>query len=497
MIYFEYITFFVILTGALLYILRQWLRIGEDHFQKLALKAIFRQRQENAERGYVNSVILMQIIKILRKTKDGKATRLKLSEGKPAAAEAYLKKHNYPLEAFLLAAHYDQQKALPKLEKLAKKEPENQVLLAALAEIYFNLKQPGKASLALAKINPKKAPAHTQGIYWFYQSQEAAQNGDMLAATQACSKAVHLFGRCGAYAEEARAYLWQGTLYRVCFVEDVAQFMFEAARKIYRIIGCPAGEAEALANLGMLTTAQERFEEAEDYFARARQIALQSECFDTEAEIINQSALMKLVAKDYITAEKYLKEAIKIHRRQKNDNGLALSYELRANLSLARKKYDDVLSHSRKAAKIYQTTANIPAFLESLYLQAQALFAQEEDSETERLLRKIIETGQMQAGSFHIANAYSLLGLLFLRQGDLRRAKGLFQQSLEQEQKNDRYSGIATDYANIGLIELRAGHKEDALKNLQAAAQYAEEAGEEKLSGWLTEQIKDLKSQLN
>lgn len=497
MIYFQYITFFIILTAALIFVRQKWLRIEEDHFHKLTLKSIWGQNQGKACAPFINSAALYQVLKILRRSSAGKTARLKLAEGKPRAAETCLRNSGKITEALLLAAHYDQAQTLPRLEKLIRKNPDDPMIAASLAEIYSNLGENGKAQLVINRIKPDKAPAYVRGVYWFYQSREAAQNGDMLTATQSCGKAVYLFNRCRAYPEEAQAYLWQGTLYRICFVEDVAQFMLETAGKIFAMTGYKAGEAEAAANLGMLMTAQERFEEAEAFFDKARQFARLSGRKNIEAEIINQAALMKIVSGHYTAAEKYLRQAAQIHREEQDDNGLAFSYELRANLYLKLKDFDKTYRFAQKAAKLYAPGANRSAYLESLYLQAQACFAKQQTKEAERLLRQIINQGRQNAGNFHIANAFSLLGLIYLQQGEFFRAKGLFQQSLEQEQKNDRCSGIAADYANIALIELRSGHKSEALKNMRAAAEYAEAAGDEPLSAWLKGEMTKLESQLN
>lgn len=497
MIYFQYITFFIILTAVLIFVRQKWLRIEEDHFHKLTLRGVWEQNRGKADIPFINSAALYQILKILRQSKTGKTARLKLAEGKPRTAETFLRKKDKIQEALLLAAHYNQRKVLPQLEKLLKKNPDSSMIAASLAEIYSNLGEHDKAQLAINRIVPKKAPAYVQGVYWLYQSREAAQNGDMLTATQTCGKAVYCFNRCRAYTEEAQAYLWQGTLYRICFVEDVANFMLETARKIFALTGYKAGEAEAAANLGMLMTAQERFEEAEALFDDALQIARLSERKNIEAEIINQTALMKIVSGAYTAAEKHLRQAAKIHSEEQNHIGLAFSYELRANLYLKQQNYDKTFRFAQKAAKLYNRSENRSAYLESLYLMAQACFAKQQTKEAETFLRQIIKLGRQNAGSFHIANAFSLLGLIYLQQGEFLRAKGLFQQSLEQEQKNDRCSGIAADYANIALIELRSGHKNEALKNMRAAAEYAEAAEDETLSEWLKAEIIKLESQLN
>ncbi len=53
-----------------------------------------------------------------------------------------------------------------------------------------------------------------------------------------------------------------GTIYRVCFVDDVASFMFRGALDLFRQLKYIPGQAAAYGSLGMLNAASEHFDEA-------------------------------------------------------------------------------------------------------------------------------------------------------------------------------------------------------------------------------------------
>ena len=80
-----------------------------------------------------------------------------------------------------------------------------------------------------------------------------------------------------------------------------------------------------------------------------------------------------------------------------------------------------------------------------------------------------------------------------MRKKDLQRAKGLFQQSLDLEQRGVRTNALAADYTNIGLVELSRGQKDNALKNLQTALDFAKQTDDLALCT----QIKNLLNKLN
>ena len=493
MSFLEFIIIFLILA-SLLWVGLFWQRLKYDHFLKLVQKAIWEKAKFSNLDVFLAEPFLYRAIKILSKNKPA---LYDLCAGKYSKAEKFLVKKHKNLLAVALKAHFNPKSALSGLEKFLSSFPQSTEAKALLAALYMMQNQFDKAWEILENINLKKCSPFTCGIYYYTQTHLCLKEGDLLAASQSCVKAEKYFIKAKASFYLAKTYLLLGTIYRVSFVEDVAELMFRSAGKIFDAIHLPKGKALALANLGMQNTTSEHFDVAEEYFRDAQTILENAQAEEEMAEILNQRGLLHLLSKNFSKAQKLLSEAQKIFKESPNSAGKALNAELFSYLWAAQKNFKKSFNKAKEAEKFYQQDKNAAALLNSLYLQAEALYAQNLFDNAESVLREILAKAKTEASCFHIANAYSLLGLIFLQKGDLKRAKGLFQQSLEQEQKNNRLSGQVCDYANIGFLELRIGQLEQAKKHLQAAQTLALELEDEEMSVLLEKELNKLKTQLN
>lgn len=490
MIYFEYMLILAVflLAGAnIFYFMR---RIRYDHFHKIVVKAMVKKQSYQRGGGrYFNSKALkcMVIFLLKQRQKKAKTALLYLCFGRTSQAKSYFQKYNQEYFFAVLEAFDNPLEALDLFEKIVKKKPNDYDALSDLASLYFIKGNQPKAKLTLERIDLKKASAYAKAKSLYYQSFFFLQDGDMLSASENCALSGKLFNKEKAFIEEAESYLMTGTIYRVACVEDVAQFMFEAAEKIFGKWDDNAGRAEVFGNIGMLMVLQERFEEAEDKFLKALEITQQNGRNENASDIYNQLALMNILQKKYSAASELLEKSQEISHS-------ALAYELQAHLFYEQKDYTEALSHAVLARNMYKGTANVSAYFETMYMSALAAFAMEDYSSAEETLREIMTISKKKKTAFHVANAYNLLGLIFLKKGELQRAKVLFQEAVAMEQKNDRFSGAATDFANIGLIELKCGRLEEAQKNLETAVEYAKAYGETELSKLLEEKLSDLKA---
>lgn len=476
----NYLIIFLIFFYAIISSINFYRKVAFDHFYKMISKAILEGQQGINGESFFSTSVLKKITRFLLKehNKIAKRALLYLCFGKIEPAEKYLNNHQQELLANLLKAHY-QFKFLKKISSEI-----------YLANFYFIKANISKLQIILDNIDIKNADKYTKAKYFYYQSFCDIESGDMLSASENCSRAIKLFNKEKAYIEEAKAYIMIGTIYRISCVEDVAQFMFDSALQISQKLDYKTGCAEAYGNLGMLMIMQERFEEAESYFAKALEINIKINRLSAIADIYNQMALSYLLQKKYKLAIYQIKLALK------NVKNGAFSLDILSLIYYEMKDYDNALKNAIKAQEFYKGI-NISAKLESMYLQALIHFELNQLQESEVILRKTIAIAKKKNSSFHIANAYNLLGLIFLQLKDLKRAKGLFQQALSFEQRNERLTGVATDYANIGLIEWRTGNREAARKTLQTALEYATVYGENDLSKILTKRLKKLDTQLN
>ncbi len=363
-------------------------------------------------------------------------------------------------------------------EKALKKIQKNPVLTA---ELYFLLEKKVKTRDVLERIKNAKLSRYAHAKKLFLEATFALEEGDLMAASEDCAKATALFRKEKAFYEVAEAHLLMGTIYRISALYDVAQMMFKTAADIFDRFGADHRKAETIGNRGMLTAAQEIFDDAEAYFLEAQNIYASLKQKVAHAQIINQRALTFLAAGNYKKADELIKQARFNGRGQQYNVFAGFNYELESRSLCAQKKWKPTFVAAKTALEFYQKTENIPGQLETLMLQAQAAFEMKKPKQAETFARQAIALFEKHPSCFHIANAYSLLGLIFLRQGDLPRAKTFFMQSLSQETRNDRRNGMAIDCANLALLEKLSGHQNEADDFAQKALEYAQAFGEDEL----------------
>ena len=465
--YLFYIVIFISVIGLLFLPPLFWYRLKSDFFSKQALKQLVSKKCV-----FFSSYVIQKAIKVSLKHRQNLVLDYLLNN-KIMAATRLIKPINEELSVLLKAFDKPLQ-AISFFEKKLKKRHQNDEFSVWLALLLEATENPARATIAWDNIRlPHKLCPYLRAHYFSHLAQIALKNGDLAFASRQFYKAVKLFNRSNAFYEEGETYLKLGTIYRISFIDDMAETLFLSALKIFTSLCFEKGIAKAYAYLGMLMTGEERFNEAEEYLNKSLQIYNTLKYELESAEILNQLALLFLLQKDYKKAQSFIKDAQKKHSLLKNQEGIAFSLDLLANCYWKQKDLANTIKFAAKAADIYEKCTNISGFLDSLYLQAQALFESDNSTESETVLRKIIAIGKKDSGCFYLANAYNLLGIIYVKRKDLSRAKGLFQQSLDLEQRGVRSKALAADYTNLGLVEIFRGHEDEAKKNLQTALGFA------------------------
>lgn len=482
MIYWQHILIFAVFFYAGWNLFRLLRKIRRDHFHKMAVRKLLIRCRGSHGLTYFNSDVLRRTTAFLlaRKNKTAHRALLNLACGKTIPASACLRHGGRETDALLL-------------EVLSAPEPDKRLPPEERAVLFLASGNKDAAEKIIEELPDKNLSRYARARKRFVQGWLFLRDGDMLSASNCAAEAATLFEKERAFVEEAQALLLNGTVYRLSCVEDVAEFMFDAAAGIFRSYGDAAGEAEALGNRGMLWTLREKFAEAADDFAKALELSRLSGTGELEAGLLNQLALLNILQKRYGEARRCLNQSQKISRGLGFVSGLAFSSELSAHIFYERKKPDKAAAEAAAAAGYYRRDGNDAACFESLYLQALALFENNETEAAERILRKLLSAAKKRRTSFHVASAYNLMGLIFLHRNEADAAKVWFQEAAALEQKNDRYTGAAADYANIGLIEQHKGNIEQARKNLETAIACAETFGKNNLSRLLNEKLKKLK----
>lgn len=492
--YFNEIIFFVALSISLGSVIWYVNKLKKDHFFKLTVQALCKRQALKRELRFFNSAILRQVIALLLSFQGPRNYRalLNLCIGKTKPAEEIMKKKGKEILALGLRAFSDPAGMTENVEEYVRKYPEDERGILLLAQLYFAQGNYLKARFAINRLKDNPKRRYIQAEKNYISAYFDMQDGDLLKASEEGSRAVKLFNKDNNLYEEGKAHLLLGTIYRAAAIEDVSYFMLQTALKIFTQIKAERKVAETLGNLGMLTTIQKRFDEADDYFQKALQLNQDIKYVAGEAEIINQMALTALLEGKKTKAENLAYEAVKLHQKTKNQQGEAFSQEILAHIFASSEDWKKVKKFAELALANYKGSANKGALLESYYLLATAEFKLGNMPEAEKLLRNIIAIDSKNKSCFHVANAYNLLGLLFMQKGELRRAKGIFQQSISCEAKADRWEGMTADYANISLIEWKAGLKEQALKSIDKALENAKSTGQEELQGELENRRKEL-----
>lgn len=490
--YFEWTVFSVITIISLGIVLRFFLKLKLDHFSKLAIKNIIHEQVAYGNLALIPPQAIKKAVKILLGSSGYGAKRALfcLCLGKSEKAEKFLEKKHQETALMLQASRLPNE-AIKGLEWLICQKKMRDIALLGLVELYDIRGNWGKIKRYLPEINEAKLNKHGRARKAIIQAGQDLYEGDLQMASLNCSQAIKTFRKYNDLYNEGNAYLLLGTIYRISALEDISYLMLDAARKIFQKIKAESKEAEAFGNLGMLMVMQSRFGEAKSYFEQACTINKKIKYHKGEAEIINQQALTAVLQKEFGLAKTLLAEALTLHQELKNKEGIAFNSEISAHLAAELKQWDEVKAKSEVAQKYYKGSTNKAALLEVSYLEAKAEFELGNLSQSEKKLRQIIAIDRKNQSCFQVANAYSLLGLIFMQRGELKRAKGLFQQSLENETRCGRLEGMTSDYANIAAIEWKDGKKEQALKNIHAAIENAQNMEQEELMKPLQQQLEE------
>ena len=352
-------------------------------------------------------------------------------------------------------------------------ESKDIVYLLGLAKRYIQENRQNKALEILQQLKIKKLSLIQQAYYKQIMAQILLFEGDLLTASEDLYIALNIFKRKKMLFEEAETYFIIGTIYRISGVYDTAEIMFKSSWEIFAGIGSLRRQAEVLGTIGLLMSAQDRFEEARDYYQKA----LKKAAFDKTLRdfILSQQAMLELVSGKIKKADEIASGVLK---NTKNSSVKANILDVLARIKFSEKKYQAAVKYASQAEELFYNNKNYSAYFECVYLKAIILVYAKKLDESENVLRKLIEEEKTQKSCFHIAGAYTLLGLILLDKNEHQRAKAIFNQALTKECCNNRKTGIAIDYANLAIVEKLQGNNKEAFENLQKALSQAKDTNE-------------------
>lgn len=358
--------------------------------------------------------------------------------------------------------------------KISKQPAKDIVYLLALAKFYIKRNKQDKASEILQSLFHEKMTLGQKACFRCLMAQISVYEGDLFVATEDLNISLNIFKKKKMLFEEAEAYFILGTIYRVSGIYDTAEFMLRTSVDLYNNLSSTKGEAEVLGTLGLLMSAQNRFEEAHDYFQKALTKTERDKTL--KAFILSQVAMLELIEGHNKKAFNIASSALK---QSNNDVATANLYDVLSRVALADKKYKSSVEKASLAFDLFFKNKNYSAAFESLYTKAIALFKAEKFQESEKNLRYLLDIERKYKNCFHVAGAYTLLGLVLLENNCPDRAKAMFNQALSKEICNNRKIGMAIDYANLAIVEKLQGNNEEADKNLQKALSQTKDLDED------------------
>lgn len=355
--------------------------------------------------------------------------------------------------------------------KKSKADKADNVYILTLAKCLLKENKHDDALILLQSINLHKATIPQKAYYQYLMAQLSVFEGDLLTASEDVNTTLKFFKKKNMLFEEAECYFILGTIYRISGVYDTADLMLRASQEIYEHIGSSKGEAEVFGTLGLLMSAQNRFDEAESYYQKALKKAVCDK--KLTGFILSQQAMLEMVKG---CLNKSLKTAEDTLKKTADNNVKATVFDIMSRINLSKKKYSSAIRYAEQAFDIFFKAKNYPSAYESLYIKASALTENKKFDESEKVLRYLIESEKKHKSCFHIASAYTLLGLVLMKKNEPERAKAIFNQALSKELCNDRQIGVAIDYANLALVEKQQGHIDEAQENLKKALKLAEDS---------------------
>ena len=245
---------------------------------------------------FFSSLIIAEVVKIALYNTNNKLINLLIDENIPKAASLLIKYN--PFYAILLKGFTNPNLAIKKISALLKKNPNNSTYAAWLALLYNVVGDKSKSQSSWDNVKYKNLPLYLKAHHQAHIAHCALKNGDLDFASKLFYQAADLFHRSLAFYEEADIYLYLGTVYRVSFLDDIAETLFLSALKSFKSLNFDEGIAKSLANLGILMIGQERFDEANDYLNKSLDITKKIKKSIACAEIHNQLALSYLLQKN-------------------------------------------------------------------------------------------------------------------------------------------------------------------------------------------------------
>jgi tetratricopeptide (TPR) repeat protein len=252
------------------------------------------------------------------------------------------------------------------------------------------------------------------------------------------------------------AYLW-GQYHEAMSEYAQAQDAVERALAASREGADRVGEANCLAQLGLIARRQGDYDGAKAWYGQALDLFQSDATLSLEASLVLASALQGLgvvqsLQTEYDEAKACYERALALSRQSGNRAGEAQALNSLGLTAHYQRHFQQALTYYHQAIEIARTIGDRVSEGLALANVAQCSMDTGDYGQAEGYLGEALSSQQAMGNKWAEVNAWNQLGVLYQELGDLPRAHDCLSQGLELSQEIGDQAGEAYLLANLGLV---------------------------------------------
>ncbi len=204
----------------------------------------------------------------------------------------------------------------------------------------------------LQKINEKPRSRIAAALKLYLDSQLAYHDGDLLNASAWCIQAISLFKKQDFSFEEADTYFLLGQIYQTGKFYDSSELMLRNSLNIFNHLKCDLGAAKAACQLGLLTAAQERWDDARHFLDISINHTNHLNNHQLHYLAVCYMALLDVTMHNHHNA---IKQIMSLNTKKCDDKLTAFHHDILARAYLGLKQWRKATHHAKQAKKIYSS----------------------------------------------------------------------------------------------------------------------------------------------
>lgn len=202
----------------------------------------------------------------------------------------------------------------------------------------------------LHKINEKPRSQTAAALKLYLDAQLAYHDGDLLNASAWCIQAIKLFKKRKFIYEEADTYFLLGQIYQAGEFYDSSELMLRNSLNLFNHLKCNLGAAKCACQLGLLTAAQERWDDAHHFFNISINHSQHLNNHQPYCLSVCYMALLDVTMHNHHNA---IKQIISLNTEKYNDKLTAFQNDILAQAYFGLQQWHKTIRYAKQAKKIY------------------------------------------------------------------------------------------------------------------------------------------------